>query len=412
MMIAAASVADAFSPIVSPGGGGAASSSSSTSASSLPPPEKATTTDSSSSSALAAASSSAHSSSFASSFDHHQRDDDVPPLRRHPPRRIALLVEPTPFTHVSGYANRFNEMLRYLAKAGDVVDILTVDAKTPRDQLPSEVFGHAIEHTPGFVFPLYDHISLTVDLPEMRGARMMERNRPDLIHVTSPGFMLFAGLFYARVMRVPLLLSYHTHLPLYGRNYLGFVPGIEEMAWAALRFVHGRADLTLVTSPQMKEEMERNGVPRVDVWRKGIDTVRFHPKFRCPAIRERMSGGNPGDFLMVYVGRLGAEKRLKDLRPTLERCGPGARLCIVGTGPQEEELKAYFEGTDTVFTGQLKGDELSAAFASADAFVMPSDSGESFSFVRHWEERGGGGSTSFLYSLTKNSPSHIISRIS
>jgi sulfoquinovosyltransferase len=201
------------------------------------------------------------------------------------------------------------------------------------------------------------------------------------------------------------------------------VPGIEEMAWAALRFVHGRADLTLVTSPQMKEEMERNGIPRVDVWRKGIDTVRFHPKFRCPAIRERMSGGNPGDFLMVYVGRLGAEKRLKDLRPTLERCGPGARLCIVGTGPQEEELKAYFEGTDTVFTGQLKGDELSAAFASADAFVMPSDSGESFSFVldnvRHCEERrgvvvgGGGGSTSvFIYSLTKNSPSHIISRIS
>ena len=385
-VMTAASVADAFSPIVSPGGGAAAAASTSTSTSASPPrPEKATTE--SSPSALAAS-----SSASSSSFD-HQRDDDVPPLRRHPPRRIALLVEPTPFTHVSGYANRFNEMLRYLAKAGDEVDILTVDAKTPKDQLPTEVFGHTIEHTQGFVFPLYDHISLTVDLPEMRGAKMMERNRPDLIHVTSPGFMLFAGLFYARVMRVPLLLSYHTHLPLYGRNYLGFVPGIEEMAWAALRFVHGRADLTLVTSPQMKEEMERNGIPRVDVWRKGIDTVRFHPKFECPDIRERMSDGNPGDFLMVYVGRLGAEKRLKDLRPTLERC-PGARLCIVGTGPQEGELRTYFEGTNTVFTGQLKGDELSAAFASADAFVMPSDSGEFvvvFLVVRHWRRGGGVG---------------------
>ena len=269
-----------------------------------------------------------------------------------------------------------------MSKAGDNVDILTVDAKTPKDQLPKQSFGYNIEHTQGFVFPLYDHISLTFDLPEMKGAKMMERKRPDLIHVTSPGFMLFAGLFYARVMRIPLLLSYHTHLPLYGRNYMGFVPGVEEMAWAALRFCHSKADLTLVTSPQMKEEMEANGIPRVDVWRKGIDTVRFDPKYYSDEMRSTMSDGHVDDFLMVYVGRLGAEKRLKDIKPILEKLGSGARLCIVGTGPQEEELKEYFRGTNTVFTGQLSGDELSSAFASADAFMMPSDSGE---FCMVWD---------------------------
>lgn len=270
-------------------------------------------------------------------------------------------------------------MLRYLSKAGDNVDILTVDSKTPKDELPEESFGYKIEHTQGFVFPLYDHISLTFDLPEMKGAKMMERKRPDLIHVTSPGFMLFAGLFYARVMRIPLLLSYHTHLPLYGRNYLGFIPYIEEMSWATLRWVHSRADLTLVTSPQMKAEMEENGIPRVDVWRKGIDTVRFQPKFKSEEMRSKMTDGNPDEFLMVYVGRLGGEKRLKDIKPVLEKL-PNARLCIVGKGPQEDELKEYFKGTNTVFTGQLSGDELSSAFASADAFMMPSDS-ETLGFV-------------------------------
>ncbi|EED87466.1 predicted protein, partial [Thalassiosira pseudonana CCMP1335] len=289
------------------------------------------------------------------------------------------MIEPTPFTHVSGYANRFKEMLRYLSKAGDNVDILTVDSKTPKEELPKEAFGYSIEHTQGFVFPLYNHISLTVDLPEMKGAKMMERRRPDLIHVTSPGFMLYAGLFYARVMRIPLLLSYHTHLPLYGRNYLGFIPGIEEFSWGLIRFAHSRADLTLVTSPQMKEEMEANGVPRVEVWRKGIDTVRFHPKYKSEEMRRKMTDGNEGDFLMVYVGRLGGEKRLKDIRPVLEQI-PNARLCIVGKGPQEEELKEYFKDTNTVFTGQLSGDELSSAFASADVFMMPSDS-ETLGFV-------------------------------
>jgi len=270
-------------------------------------------------------------------------------------------------------------MLRYLSKAGDHVQILTTDAKTSKENLPTESFGFPIEHTQGFVFPLYDHISLTVDLPEMKGAKMMERTRPDLIHVTSPGFMLYAGLFYARVMRIPLLLSYHTHLPLYGRNYMGYIPGIEEFAWWLIRTAHTRADLTLVTSPQMKAELEANGVPRVDVWRKGIDTVRFDPKFATDSMREKMTDGNPDEFLMVYVGRLGGEKRLKDIKPVLEKL-PGARLCIVGTGPQEEELKEHFKGTDTVFTGQLSGDELSSAFASADVFMMPSDS-ETLGFV-------------------------------
>lgn len=257
--------------------------------------------------------------------------DEAPPLRRNPPRNIVLLVEPTPFTHVSGYVNRFKEMLRYLSKAGDNVDILTVDAKTTKEDLPKESFGYNIEHTQGFVFPLYHHISLTVNLPEMKGAKIMERRRPDLIHVASLGIMLFAGLFYARVMHSPLLLSYHTHLPLYGRNYLSFAPGVEEICWALLRFAHSRADLTLVTSPQMKEELEANGIPRVGVWRKGIDTIiRFQPKFKSTETREKMKDGNPNECLMVYVGRLGAEKRLKDIKPVLEKLS-GARLCIVGT---------------------------------------------------------------------------------
>lgn len=59
---------------------------------------------------------------------------------------------------------------------------------------------------------------------------------------------------------------------------------------------------------------------------------------------------------------------------------PNARLCIVGKGPQMEELQQFFAGEKAVFLGQLSGDELSQSFASADAFVMPSDS-ETLGFV-------------------------------
>jgi sulfoquinovosyltransferase len=129
----------------------------------------------------------------------------------------------------------------------------------------------------------------------------------------------------------------------------------------------------------MQAELTNYGIPRVDVWRKGIDTERFDPKFKSMDMRKRMSDGHPDDFLMVYVGRLGAEKRLKDIKEMLARM-PNARLAIVGRGPQEAELKEWFAGTKTVFCGQLDGDELSQAFASADVFCMPSDS-ETLGFV-------------------------------
>lgn len=126
--------------------------------------------------------SSARSAAYASSSE----SDDAPPLRRTPPRKIALFIEPTPFTHVSGYSNRFKELLRYLKKAGDQVEILTTDEHTDRKNLPKEIFGFPIAHTLGFVFPLYNQITLTFDLPDLKGAKIIERLKPDLIHVTSP----------------------------------------------------------------------------------------------------------------------------------------------------------------------------------------------------------------------------------
>ena len=167
-------------------------------------------------------------------------------------------------------------------------------------------------------------------------------------------FLHTSGLFNSRVQPFSYTLPppfIHTHKP------------PQEFAWWLVRFAHSRADLTLTTSPQLKKELEDHGIKRVDVWRKGVDTVRFDPKFDSQDMRVKLSDGHPDDFLMVYVGRLGAEKRCKDILPILDKMGPGTRLAVVGDGPQAEELRKYFEGTQTVFTGQLTGDELSEAFA-------------------------------------------------
>jgi len=220
---------------------------------------------------------------------------------------------------------------------------------------------------------------------------------------------VFPAIFYSRLLSIPLgkwvsclliliskhlfqmltdlnvslflVMSYHTNLPLYVRNYFTRTSWLEHLVWWLIRFAHYFADLTLVTSPQMQEQLEEHGICRVEVWRKGINTTKFHPRFRDTEMRNKMSQGNPQDFVILYVGRLAAEKRVMDLLPIMKAASPKhTRLCIVGTGPQEAELEESFQDTNTVFMGVLHGEQLSMAFASADVLILPSDS-ETLGFV-------------------------------
>jgi glycosyltransferase involved in cell wall biosynthesis len=84
-----------------------------------------------------------------------------------------------------------------------------------------------------------------------------------------------------------------------------------------------------------------------------------------------LSGGELDKPLLLYVGRLSAEKEVTRLRDVI-RAVPEARLAIVGDGPVRHELEKHFEGTPTVFTGYMRGEMLASAYASADLFVFPS----------------------------------------
>ena len=92
------------------------------------------------------------------------------------------------------------------------------------------------------------------------------------------------------------------------------------------------------------------------------------------SMRTRLTDGHPEAPLLIYVGRLGVEKRLRDLKGVLARLPEETCLAVVGKGPDLEPLQEHFASTRTVFTGLLSGVELSRAFAVADVFLMPSDS--------------------------------------
>lgn len=109
----------------------------------------------------------------------------------------------------------------------------------------------------------------------------------------------------------------------------------------------------------------------MELWQRGVDTESFHPELTCPQMRSHLSQGHPESPLLLYVGRLSAEKEIERIKPVLEAI-PEARLALVGDGPHRQALEQYFAGTPTHFVGYLTGKELGSAFASADAFIFPS----------------------------------------
>jgi glycosyltransferase involved in cell wall biosynthesis len=206
-------------------------------------------------------------------------------------------------------------------------------------------------------------------LPRPAIGDRLESFHPDIIHVVNPAVLGLAGIFYSKLLKIPLVASYHTHLPQYLPHYgLGMLQGL---LWELLKNAHNQANLNLCTSTAMMSELTQHGIERVDLWQKGVDTELFHPDLASWEMRSHLCQGHPEKPLLLYVGRLSAEKEIERIKPILEAI-PTARLALVGDGPHRQALEKHFLGTNTNFIGYLMGKELGAAFASADAFIFPS----------------------------------------
>jgi glycosyltransferase involved in cell wall biosynthesis len=121
----------------------------------------------------------------------------------------------------------------------------------------------------------------------------------------------------------------------------------------------------------MVEELGKHGIERLALWQRGVDIETFQPSRISSEMRDRLTQGHPEDPLLLYVGRLSAEKAIHEIKPILQTI-PNARLALVGDGPYRAELERLFAGTNTYFAGYMQGQTLGAAFASADAFIFPS----------------------------------------
>ncbi len=275
--------------------------------------------------------------------------------------KIAFFTE-TFLPKVDGIVTRLTKTIEFLTKNGDEVIVFCPEG------CPDSYKGATIVGVAAMPLPLYPELKL--GLPGPAVSDKLEEFKPDLVHVVNPAVLGLGGIWLAKTNNIPLIASYHTHLPKYLEHYgMGM---LEPLLWELLKAAHNQALLNLCTSTAMVNELEDKGIQRTALWQRGVDTENFRPELRNEKMRKKLFGKYQNtDSLLIYVGRLSAEKQIERIKPVLDNI-PGACLALVGDGPYRGQLEKIFENTKTNFIGYLSGEELASAYASGDIFLFPS----------------------------------------
>ncbi len=195
------------------------------------------------------------------------------------------------------------------------------------------------------------------------------------IHSATPGPIGLAALAIARILKRPIVSTYHTALPQYVAQ-LTDDPAMEEIMWRYTLWYYNQMDVTYVPSHAVGDELAAKGIPREKIrfYPRGIDSIRFHPSKRNGFYRSRYRIGD--DVVkLLYVGRVSKEKNIELLENVFRRlcqARKGIHLVVVGDGPHFEAIKRSMADLPVTFTGFIDGEDLCQAYASSDIFVFPS----------------------------------------
>jgi glycosyltransferase involved in cell wall biosynthesis len=276
--------------------------------------------------------------------------------------RVAYFTESLP-PLTDGVARTYTWLAQALNDAD--VDFRFVAPVCPAEEEPWR--GRVLRQA-SVAFPLYTYYRVGLPNP-FKVFRDLDAFKPDLVQVAAPTPLGWLGIHYARRRGLPVVSSYHTHFVDYFPYYhLGF---LGRPAWGLLRRFHNSTDRTYAPSASSLARLSEKGFKNLCLWERGLDAERFSPSLRSSEERARWAA--EGESLVLYVGRLVADKDLRVLALALESArGQGARLrCVfAGDGPLRAELQKRLPQDH--FPGFVRGQALARLYASADLFAFPS----------------------------------------
>ncbi|MBT9331954.1 glycosyltransferase [Paracidobacterium acidisoli] len=211
-------------------------------------------------------------------------------------------------------------------------------------------------------------------------ARVLREFRPDIVHITGPSDVGIFGAVLANHYHLPMAAAWHTNVHEYAAKradwLLRWLPEghapvaaqyIEGLSLDASAHFYATARVLFAPNPGLCNLLEAQTGRPCHLMQRGIDTYLFSPEHRNRAPQD-------SDFVLGFVGRLSVEKNialLAQIQQELEARGiRNFRFLIVGQGAEEQWLRERLPRAE--FSGVLRGEALSRAYANMDLFLFPS----------------------------------------
>lgn len=221
--------------------------------------------------------------------------------------------------------------------------------------------------------PFYPELDLA--FPSYRALKSItDEINPDVIHVSTPGFVGILGRRIAQKRAIPMIGTYHTDFP--GFAYKNMPCRIVKTIGVKVMQYFYRDFKALFVRSEVYKEIVRNDV-RVDPEKihtllAGIDTGTFNKSYKDMGIW-RKYGIPESSVKALYVGRFTKEKNfplLLELWKKYYDHSKNKNIYLITVGGDVDE--ALFERYHIKSLGIKKGEELSRIYASSDLFLFPS----------------------------------------
>ena len=296
--------------------------------------------------------------------------------------RIGIFTDTYP-PYINGVSTSVSMLENALRKKGHQVYIVTVNTENMRYKYEND--EHIIR-IPGVPIGIYDY-RLTGVYP-LKAINKIKKWNLDVIHShTEFGVGTFARII-AKQYNIPLVHTYHTMYEDYV-HYItkGYFNNTSKKIVEYLPNFYCNqtaTDLILPTKKTCDLFKEKYKYTRnVHIIPTGIEVEKFYKENTDPAKLEEIRkkhGLNKGDFVILYVGRLGQEKSVDVLIEAHQELAREykAKLLIVGDGPDMDTYKNLVHklkiDDNVIFTGKVPWTEVTLYYQIADIFATASKS--------------------------------------
>ena len=282
------------------------------------------------------------------------------------PLQIAVVTETYP-PDINGVAHTLSKMVQGLRDKGHVIWLIRPRQEKTDAAVEAQRYQEVL--VKGLPIPFYKQ--LRMGFPAKGDLiRLWTKQRPDIVHIATEGPLGWSALQAAKKLKLPISTDFRTNFHAYSQHYgIGWLSGT---VMAYLKKFHNTAHSTMVPTAELREELHQSGFKRLSVVPRGVDTRFFSPEHRSDALRASWGVGSE-DRVLLYVGRLAAEKNLHLIFQTYRRLlaqHPDLKLVLVGDGPLRSQLQS--QHPEAIFAGFQTGAALAAHYASADVFMFAS----------------------------------------